>query len=167
MKRLTIALGLITLAAGAAGCGNKGTPTNPSNLVIFTVPLLPSNETPPITNAENVARGTAVITVHKDTNTIDFAVSVNSFPTGSSLTAAHIHGPNAPAGVAAGVYIGTGLTAGNAPALSNGAATFTFNGVPPPQSADQITQILANPSSFYFNVHTAMNGGGVMRGQLQ
>jgi hypothetical protein len=134
---------------------------------VFTVTLLPSNEVPPITNAENTARGTAVITVHKDTNVIDFAVSLNSFPAGSTLTAAHIHGPNAPAGVPAGVFYGTGLTAGNAPAITNGSATITLNGVIPPQSVDQIAQILANPSQFYFNVHTAQNGGGVMRGQLQ
>ena len=167
MKRLTITLGVMTLAVMAAGCGSSNsTPTTPSNSVVYTVNLLPSNETPPITNAENVARGTAVITIHKDTNLIDFAVSLNSFPAGSSLTAAHIHGPNAPAGTPAGVFIGTGLSAGNAPAITNGSATFTFNGVAP-QSADQITQILANPSQFYFNVHTSLNGAGVMRGQLQ
>jgi len=167
MKRLTIALGAVTIAAVAAGCGSKSTPTQPSNTVVFTVNLLPSNEAPtPVTNAESVARGTAVITVHKDTNLIDFAVNVTGFPAGSSLIAAHIHGPNAPAGVAAGVLVGTGLTAGNAPTLTNGAATFTFNGVAPP-SGDTITQILANPSQFYFNVHTALNPGGVMRGQLQ
>src|SRR5262249_44135351 len=141
MKRVTIALGAVAVAALAAGCGNKTTPAAPSNTVVFTVNLLPSNEVPPITNAENVARGTAVITVHKDTNTIDFAVSLNSFPAGSSLTVAHIHGPNAPAGVGGGVFIGTGLSAGNAPALTNGSATFTFNGVTPPQGPDQITQI--------------------------
>jgi copper(I)-binding protein len=111
-----------------------------------------------------VARGTAVITVHKDTNAIDFAVSVNSFPAGSALILSHIHGPNAPAGVAAGVYVNTGLTAGNAPALTNGAATYNLTGS---ATADQVTQILANPSQFYFNVHSTQNPGGVMRGQLQ
>src|SRR5262249_40640551 len=128
MKSLTIPV--LILAAAAAGCGSSNsTPTTPSNTVVYTVNLLPSNETPPITNGENGARGTAVITIHKDTNLIDFAVSLNSFPAGSSLTAAHIHGPNAPAGVPAGVFIGTGLSAGNAPAITNGSATFTFNGV--------------------------------------
>src|ERR1051326_210592 len=164
MKRLTIALGAVTLAAVAAGCGSKSTPTQPSNTVVFTVNLLPSNEPPPITNGENVARGTAVITVHKDTNNIDFAVSLNSFPPGSSLTAAHIHGPNAPAGVPASVFVGTNLSAGNAPSLASGSATFTDTENP---GADKVTQILANPSQFYFNVHTVQNGGGVMRGQLQ
>jgi copper(I)-binding protein len=164
MKRLTIALAVITLAAVAARCGSNSTPTQPTNLVVFTVQLSPANEVPAITNAENVARGTAVITVHKDTNAIDFAVSVNSFPAGSSLILAHIHGPNAPAGVAANVFVNTLLTAGTAPALSNGAATFNLTNT---ATADQVSQILANPSQFYFNVHTVQNGGGVMRGQLQ
>jgi len=167
MKRLTIALAVITVAGVAARCGSSNsTPTQPSNLVVYTVPLLPSNEVPAISNAENVARGTAVITIHKDTNTIDFAISVNSFPAGSALILSHIHGPNAPAGTNAGVFVDTGLTAGTAPALVNGAATYSFNGVVP-KTGDAIAQILANPSQFYFNVHTAQNGGGVMRGQLQ
>ena len=167
MKRLTIALAVITVAAVAARCGSSNsTPTQPSNLVVYTVNLLPSNEVPAVSNAENVARGTAVITIHKDTNTIDFAISVNSFPAGSALILSHIHGPNAPAGTNASVFVNTGLTAGNAPALVNGAATYSFNNVAP-SSADQITQILANPSQFYFNVHSTQNPSGVMRGQLQ
>jgi hypothetical protein len=162
MKR--IAIGVVTLAIGAAGCGSSSTPTTPSNLVVFTVNLVPSNEVPPVTNAENVARGTAVITIHKDTNVIDMNVSVTGFPTGSTLNNAHIHGPNAPAGVPAGVFVGSGITGANFPPLVNGAATFTAS---PQASADQVAQILANPAQFYFNVHSVANGAGVMRGQLQ
>jgi len=167
MKRLTIVLGVIMLAAVAARCGssNSSTPTQPSNTVVFTVQLLPSNEAPtPVSNSENVARGTAVITVHKDTNAIDFAVSVNSFPAGSALILSHIHGPSAPAGTAASVYVDTLLTAGTAPALVNGAATYNLTNS---TTADKIAAILANPSQFYFNVHSTLNPGGVMRGQLQ
>lgn len=164
MKRLGIAV--TVLALGLAGCGddNNGNPGGPSNITVFTVNLLPSNEVPPVTNAEQSARGTAVITVNSQSNTLDFNVSLNSFPTTSTLTAAHIH-PGA-AGTTGGVLIGTGLTAANAPSLSSGSATFSFTGVTP-QSADQIAQILANPQNFYFNVHTSTNPGGVMRGQLR
>jgi hypothetical protein len=160
MKRLAIPVAI--LAIGLAGCGSKSTPTTPSNTTVFNVTLLPSLETPPITNAESVARGTAVITVHSDTNAIDFNISVNSFPAGSALNNAHIH--NGAAGVPAGVFVPTGLTAATFPAIVNGSATFS---VTVNATADQVSQILANPAGFYFNLHTVANGGGVMRGQLR
>ena len=161
MKRLAIAVSI--LAIGAAGCGSKN-PGSPSTATIFTVQLSALNENPPITNAEATARGTAVITIDSAKNTIDFNVSLNSFPTGSAVNIAHIHGPNAPAGTNASVLVSTGLTAGNVP-LTNGAGTFSFLQVT--ASAANIAAILAAPQNFYFNVHTALNGGGAVRGQLQ
>lgn len=160
MKRLAIAVSI--LAIGAAGCGS--TPPSPSNTTIFTVQLSALNEVPAITNAEATARGTAVITIDSAKNTIDFNVSLNSFPAGSAVNIAHIHGPNAPAGQTAGVFVGTGLTAGTV-ALTNGAGTFSFTQVT--TSAANIAAILAAPQNFYFNVHTTLNGGGAIRGQLQ
>jgi len=161
MKRLAIPVAILALAL--AGCGSdSSTPTTPSNLTVFTVNLVPANEVPPITNAESVARGTAVITIHKDTNTIDFQCSVNGFPAGSALNNAHIH--NGAAGVPAGVFIGTTISAANFPPLVNGAATFSISVT---DTADKINQILANPAGFYFNLHTVSNPGGVMRGQLK
>jgi hypothetical protein len=163
MKRLVIAV--VIAAVGIAGCGDDESPTSPSDITVFTVQLSALNEVPPITDVENTARGTAVITVNKSSNTIDFSVSLNGFPTTptSTLTAAHIH-PGA-AGVNGTVLIGTGLSSSNAPSLSSGSATFTFTGVG--ASADSISQVLANPQNFYFNVHTSLHGGGVMRGQLR
>ena len=164
MKRLALVATTI-LVFGVAGCGSSNkNPNGPSDTTIFTVQLSALNEVPPVTNAESTARGTAVITVNKAAGTIDFNVSLNGFPTTSALTAAHIH-PGA-AGVNGTVLVGTGLTAGNAPSLANGSATFSFLGVVP-QTADTITNILAAPQNFYFNVHTTANGSGVMRGQLR
>jgi len=161
MKRLAIPVAILALAL--AGCGGSdSTPTTPSNLTVFTVNLTPANEVPPITNAESVARGTAVITIHKDTNQVDFQCSVSGFPAGSALNNAHIH--NGAAGVPAGVFIGTGITAANFPPIVNGTATFSITQT---GTADQINQILANPAGFYFNLHTVSNPGGVMRGQLK
>jgi hypothetical protein len=161
MKRLAIAV--TVLAIGVAGCGDKST-TNPSqDLVVFTVPLSALNEVPPVTNAESTARGTAVITINKVTNNIDFEVSLNSFPAGSSVNIAHIHGP-APAGANASILVNTTLTAGNVP-LTNGAGTFRFPNVTAP--AATVQAILAAPQNHYFNVHTTLNGGGAVRGQLQ
>ena len=159
MKRLAIAV--TVLAIGAAGCGSKSS-TAPSTTTIYTVQLSALNEVPPVTNAEATARGTAVITVDSAKNTIDFSVSLREFPAGSSVNVAHIHG--APAGQNAGVLVNTGLTAGNV-VLTSGAGTFSFQQVT--TSAANITAIVAAPQNFYFNVHTTLNGGGAVRGQLQ
>jgi hypothetical protein len=157
------------LAIGAAGCGSSSTPTSPSNLKIFTVQLFPANEVPPITNAENTGRGTAVITIHTDSNTVDFSISMNGFPANTNVILAHIH-PGA-AGINGGALIGVGLSATNNLILANGAGTFTATavaaGTNATTAATNIQNILASPQNFYFNVHTAVNGGGVMRGQLQ
>jgi hypothetical protein len=161
MKRLGIAATI--LAIGLAGCGGSN-PTNPSAIRVFTVQLSALNEVPPVGNAESTARGTAVITFNTDANTVDFNVSLNGFTATSNVTAAHIHGPNAPAGVNAGVLVNTGLPSGSV-GLVNGAGTFSLT--QGTASAATIQQILATPQNFYFNVHTTLNGGGAVRGQLQ
>jgi ABC-type glycerol-3-phosphate transport system substrate-binding protein len=161
MRRLAIA---VAITVGAAGCGSSTSTPAPSSVTVFTVPLSATNENPPITNAEKDAKGTAVITINSQTNTIDFNVSLNGFTSTSVVNIAHIHGPNAPAGVNAGILVNTSLTPGTV-TLSNGAGTFSFPSVS--ASADTINQILANPQNFYFNVHTALNGGGAIRGQLR
>ena len=166
MKRLGIAVTI--LALGLVGCGDdgNGNPGGPSNLTVFTVQLSAANEVPAVSNAESTARGTAVITINSQTNTIDFNVSMNSFPNGAVVRAAHIHGPNAPAGVNASVLVDTGLTAATAITLSDGTGTFSFTGVTP-SNASIIQQILASPQTFYFNVHSNANAGGAIRGQLR
>jgi len=162
MRRLAIA---VAITIGAAGCGSSTSTPAPSNITVFTVQLSALNETPPITNAESGARGTAVITINSQANTIDFNVSLNGFTPTSTVNIAHIHGPNAPAGVNAGIIVNTSLSPGTVN-LVNGAGTFSFPSITP-TSADIIPQILANPQNFYFNVHTALNGGGAVRGQLR
>jgi hypothetical protein len=161
MKRLALVAATIAVF-GVAGCGSKSS-TAPSNLTIFTVQLSALNENPPITNAEGTARGTAVITINSVANTIDFNVSLNGFTPTSAVNIAHIHGP-APVGSNAGIVVSTTLTPGTV-ALTNGAGTFSFPGVGAP--AATIASILAAPQNFYFNVHTTLNGGGAVRGQLQ
>src|SRR5438552_12610969 len=111
MKRLSIfAVGLSILAIG---CGSKSptAATSNPNQVKFTAALLPSNEVPAVTNADNTGRGTATVTLNltKDATgtitaaTADFNVDLSAFPAGTTLTGAHIH--NAPAGQTAGVLI--------------------------------------------------------------
>jgi hypothetical protein len=132
--------------------------------------LSPFNEVPVVTNAERSGSGLAQITLHLTRNaagaitaaTADFEVALTGFPTGTTLTAAHIH-PGA-AGTTGPPTVATGLTSGQI-VLSNGAANFTRNGITVTPTVAQ--NIINNPAGFYFNVHSTLNPPGVARGQLQ
>jgi hypothetical protein len=162
---------IIVLAVTAAGCTSSSTtqPSQPGETVTFTAQLKPSNEAPnPISNAEKDASGNVTVTfvVSRDgANNISSvlgtaAVSMTGFPAGSTVTLAHIH--TGAAGVAGAVLVSFVPPSGSVP-LSGGAGSFTQSG---PVTADQATNIINNPANFYFNVHTAANPSGVMRGQL-
>lgn len=159
-----LALAAVTLLMfGAAACGSNGnSPTTPSSATIYTVQLSALNEVPAVTNAEATARGTAVVTINSATNQLGFSVSLNNFPAGSVINVAHIH--KAPAGTNAGVLLNTGLTAGSV-TLTNGSGTFSFQSVT--AAAADVADMIANPQNYYFNVHSALNPGGAIRGQLR
>jgi len=161
---------LTTLAL--AGCDDDG-PTAPDdpNVVVFTAQLSAANEVPPITNAEANARGDVRITFNLTRDgsnnitgaNVTFVVNLNSFPAGAAWTLAHIH--RGATGVAGGVEVNTGLSPANAIPLANGSVSNqTFN--PQAISADLANEIINNPAGFYFNVHSALNPGGAVRGQL-
>jgi hypothetical protein len=125
---------------------------------------------PAITNADASGSGTATIalTANKDSSgtitsaTANIQITAEGFPAGTTFTDAHIH--NAAAGVNGGIFVSATLSAGEL-TLTNGKGSVTKNGVSVP--ADRAAAILANPSGHYFNVHTGLNPGGAMRGQLQ
>jgi len=169
MKRLATVV--IALAFIAAGCGSStsgsstspsGTPTKPT----FSAALLPSNEVPPITNAESSGTGTATITFDTTTSggnvtaaSVTFVANLTGFPAGTTVILGHIH--KAPAGVAGGVVISANVTA---TPLATGTGTLTLSNA----SADPavVQDILNNPSQYYFNLHSTLNPGGFVRGQL-
>ncbi len=68
------------------------------------------------------------------------------------------------AGANAGIFVDTGLLAANAIPTPGGSATINFEQVMIRQS--QASAVLANPAGHYFNMHTPLNGGGAIRGQL-
>lgn len=170
MKRLTLALGLLVFGLTLSACdGDTPTTPSPDSSTRFTAVLLPANEVPAIVGAEAAGSGTVNITLNftKDSlgyvtaATFDFAVTATGFPNGTVLTGAHIHGGNAATN--GGILVSLGLTAGEV-TFANGSGSFTKNGIS--VTVDQANAILANPSAFYFNIHTAANLGGVARGQL-
>lgn len=171
MIRRGILVGMMALALAAC---DEDSPTEPGdpNLVILTAQLSAANEVPPITNAESTARGDVriVLTLTRDANTnvtgatASFTVNLNSFPAGSTWTLAHIH--EGAAGVAGGVRVNTGLAPASAVPLTGGGVSnhqFTNISITDPTI---VNNIVNNPGGFYFNVHTALNPGGAVRGQL-
>ena len=88
---------------------------------------------------------------------------VSGFTDTSTIRAAHIH--NGAAGVNAGIFVDTGLTRGQRRfRLPGGAATINFEGVR--SRRRQAQAVLNNPAGHYFNMHSPLNGGGAIRGQL-
>jgi len=170
MSELIVGRGIL-----AVGCSDStATPSTPSpqgtsTTTTFTVPLSAANEVPAITNADASASGTATIalTTIKDgggsitSATANIQVSVAGFPAGTTVTDAHIH--NGAAGSNAGIYVSAGIASGDV-TLTNGSGSVTKNGINVP--SDRAAAILANPAGHYFNVHTALNPAGAIRGQL-
>src|SRR5262249_14452876 len=137
----------------------------------FTADLRPSNEVPPISNAESTGAGTATVVfdITKDaagnvtSGTATFIVTLSGFPPGTPINIAHIH--QAAAGTNGSIVFSTSLAAGEVTLSSSGTGTFTKAGIAPPNPA-VFQAILDNPAGFYFNVHSTLNPGGVARGQL-
>jgi hypothetical protein len=173
MKRLGLAICLI--AAMAAGCDddNPNGPSNP-NQVIFTAQMNTANEVPPISDTSEAAgTATGVITMDltRDSSgtitaaTVTFRASLANLPAGTVLRAAHIH--TGAAGVQGGVLIDSGLTPGTAITLANGSGNLDLtNSNLPATAISQIQAIIDTPGNFYYNIHSNLNPGGVVRGQL-
>lgn len=171
MNRLSLLV--VGLSILAVGCSDPSSPTTPSQgtttTSTFTVPLSSANEVPAITNADAGSTGTATIalTVTRDgagtiaSATANFQISVAGFPAGTTVTDAHIH--NGAAGSNASVYVSAALSSGEL-AITNGSGSVAKNGINVP--ADRAAAILSNPAGHYFNVHTALNPAGAIRGQL-
>ena len=112
----------------------------------FKVPLSGAREIPPV---ETPAMGAADITYDTATRVVSWVITYSGLS--GPATAAHFHGPADPktnAGVVVPVKEVT-------PGTLKGEATLTDA-----QAAD------LEGGKWYFNIHTAANPGGVMRGQL-
>ena len=168
MRRFAI----LGLALALCACDDDS-PTGPSNSgpIVFTAELRASNEVPAISNAESSAQGTATITfsVPRDAQgnvtgdgTWTIQAVVSGFTDSSVVRAAHIH--NGAAGVNAGIFVDTRVTPATAIPVSSGSTTVNIEQVQNLQS--QAQAVLNNPAGHYFNMHTPLNPGGAIRGQL-
>jgi CHRD domain len=160
----------LAACAVTAGCDDNGT-TSPSNQpAVFSTILRPSNEVPPITNAEANGTGAAQITLQLTRDgagaitgaTADFYFQMSGFPSNMIVVGAHIH-PGV-AGINGPVIVNTGLTAGTPFVASSGTGEFRATGIPVDAATAQ--GIVNNPAGWYFNIHSPLNAGGFARGQL-
>jgi hypothetical protein len=167
---LAAVLGLCSIGCGSSSPGSTTpTTTTPSNTLVYTAALLPANEVPAAVGPETSGSGSATMTFHltRDSNNnitvanVDFVATFSGFPAGTILTAAHIH-PGV-AGVAGPVVISTNIVAGEV-TMPNGSGSLVMNAQPADLS--DTNAIIANPATYYFNIHTKANPGGVARGQL-
>src|SRR5688500_2494253 len=94
----------ISVALVSSVACSDADPVHPSATApTFTTQLLPSNEVPPVTNADSSASGnvSVVLNVTRDSAqaitaaTADFTVVMSGFPPNTSLTGAHIHNARA------------------------------------------------------------------------
>ena len=160
----------IVIALLVVSCGSNP-PTQPSQPAAptFTSTLLPSNEVPPVQGTESTGQGTVTVTLNvtRDGNqnitaaTATFVVNLTGFPANTPINLAHIH-PGA-VGVNGSPVVNLALASGEV-VLANGSGSFTKSNINVP--VDIANGLLNNPAGYYFNVHSALNSGGVARGQL-
>ncbi|WP_133650098.1 CHRD domain-containing protein [Paraburkholderia flava] len=137
IRKLNLAVLVWALAAGAAF----------ADTVALKADLEPSSEVPP-----RVSHGHGMLNASFDTSTKTLQWNVTYEGLSGPATMAHFHGP-APVGQNAKVQVPIEKSA--LPSPIKGSATLT---------EQQVTDLMAG--QWYFNVHTAQNPSGEIRGQV-
>lgn len=156
---------LVTAALALAACGDDDGSPEPER---FTAQLAGSNEVPPVTTS---ASGTATFTALGDT-AIGYSIDVAAL---TGVTMGHIH--VGAAGVNGPVVVWLLPPDGTAPQSPSGNITGTLStgrirassirGIAgaPPISLDSLRRLLRSGTT-YVNLHTQLNPGGELRGQI-
>ena len=158
---------------GALVATRDPTPLLPPTLgtFAFIADLRSTSEVPPSNDAESscTGQGRFVLRARLDpsgkilSTTAQFSFFVRSCPDSAQITVAHIH--QAPVGQNGAVVIDSGLTASRPTALRGGEIGLNVEDVTVADLAI-VTDVIANPGSYYLNVHTALHPEGLVRGQL-
>jgi len=181
MKRFTVAA--VVLSLFAAGCDETLNPVAPTaGQVTLVSQLSAAAEVPPAGSQGNPAgaleagaTGTLSVTMvpaAAGSYTASFTFSIGNLikagvlpsplDSGSVIVAGHIH--SGAAGTSGPPIVPLPISQ-TAPIVSpTGSVMLTISNVP--VTADAASAILANPGGFCFNLHSALNPIGVVRGQL-
>ncbi|MDX2178920.1 MAG: CHRD domain-containing protein [Bryobacteraceae bacterium] len=140
---------------------------------VFMTEMNPGNEVPPITGlgATGLATVTLIFTSQPDgtltSATYNFDINYTGFAADTFFTGFHIH--SGAAGTNGPVTIDSGITGATAVA-SNGAGTLNYDievNMTNAGSVNTTYGVLADPRNYYLNLHTRVNPGGAIRGQLR
>ncbi|SIT36090.1 conserved exported hypothetical protein [Paraburkholderia ribeironis] len=137
LRKLNLAAMLWALTSGVAL----------ADTVALKADLQPSSEVPP-----RVSHGHGMLNATFDTSTKALQWTITYEGLSGPVTAAHFHGP-APVGQNANVQVPIGKSALASPIKGSAALT-----------EQQVTDLMAG--QWYFNVHTAQNPMGEIRGQV-
>jgi len=143
IRRAALGLFAVAAVALAAGCA-----TVTSNTATLQARLTGDAEVPPVVT---MGQGTAQVWLNKETGGLKWKVDYSGLS--GAATAAHFHGPAEP-GANAGVVVPVKLSPIPSPSF-DGEAIIT---------PAQVQDVLAG--KWYFNIHTAKNPGGEIRGQV-
>ncbi len=176
---------LAATAILAAACGGTAaapsttaptaTPTparTPQLKYTFLADLKTSNEVPAIADAEAscAGKGTFTLNTTKDATgtitaaTAQFDLTISTCPANTEIVLFHIH--KAAAGANGAVVVDSGQKATEPIVLTTGATSGTVTKTQTTVKPEDAKAIIDGPSGFYFNVHSKLHGGGVIRGQL-
>jgi uncharacterized protein (TIGR03437 family) len=133
----------------------------------FPLSLSPANEVPPVTGLAASAAGTLWVDALRDGTGAAVAAHVTfdvnyRFPAETRFTGLHVH--DGKAGANGPVTINSRLAATDS-ATGFGNFWFPVN-IAGGQALTSLNAMLANPENHYVNLHTSVNAGGAVRGQV-
>jgi hypothetical protein len=135
---------------------------------LYRANMLPSNEVPPIAGLNASASALVTLDVTRDTSgaitsgAIVFDTNYD-FPGSTTFNGFHIH--TGRAGENGNVVINSGVTS-IADSDGKGQITKLVSLPTTPEMLATLTAVLTNPEGHYINLHTEVNPGGAVRGQL-
>jgi hypothetical protein len=157
MRRVVVMLAATILLGATAGAAQAQT-------IRFTAALSGDQETP-APGVLTGAFGNASVTLDMATQTVSWNINVFNLPSGINNAHFHVGGP----GVAGPTVVNIAFpaTASNDFNLSGSATAANLNvrGDQGIRSWDDFLQALQG-GQIYLNIHTAVNGGGEIRGQV-
>jgi hypothetical protein len=140
--------------------------------ISFRPALDPANESPAVTGLDASGAALIRVTANRDaTGTIVSGVVAFdvTYRFAGSVTIVGLHVHNAAAGVSGPVVIDSGISSASSITNASGRGNlFRVAEIPSSNTAGvaALTSLMADPTAFYVNIHTTVNPGGAMRGQL-